>query len=538
MNAVVRPALVIGLGAMLALAMLAWPPQGASGQTDTEPWVTAAVQVTQNTTPTRAHTSAQLARNPVNGELVTIDSEVRHDLGCHVNISMDDGRRWFRGGDPHMDPWTQCSGKPINGPYATMEFDDEGVLYVAFYANAPEFADDEMQPLHVFLARSTDGGRTFETNFVHQAPEPVTENEGLHNNDRPMVEVDKSNPDNVYVGWMQRGAEGEPGGKTMLAASTDGGRTFGEPVDLSDERGGYQPRLAVTPDGVLHAIYPIGLDARPEDVGPFEVVRTLYHRRSEDQGQTWSERVEVEQGNSGFYGGRKWLLEADRNDGTLYAVWYGHPEEHFDPTEEPVDVFLRRSTDGGQTWSDRVQVNDPAPDDARINRYDPGIGIAPNGRVDIAWYDFRHSPYPERIPEEFSPPFNHDGFQDVYYSWSTDSGQTFSDDVRVTDRTINREIGLWSNNVHSHMSVGLASTDDAVFFAWQDTRNGNYNNEAEDTYFASAWHEGMPASAVGAAGDAGLAGWLLGLAGLVLGAGLAMVVAALVSRRSQASEPT
>ncbi|MDP9023595.1 MAG: glycoside hydrolase [Actinomycetota bacterium] len=527
--------IAVGVAGLLAGAGLIGGHPAVAGDAQTgdrsaSPAVTAAVQVTDNPRPSRAHSSPQLARNPTNGELVIVESEVRHDFACVVRISIDDGRSWFPGGDIHEDPWTQCSQKPINGPYATLTFDPDGVLYVAFYANDPAYADDEFLPLHIFLARSEDGGRTFETNFVFEAPEPVTENRGLHNNDRPMVAVDHSHPSNVYVAWMGRGGEDDDKPtKALVAASRDGGRTFGEPVDVSDERGAYQPRPAVDPDGTLHVIFPIGLGAVPEGTDPFQVARTVYHRRSTDGGQTWSEPVEVDAGNAGFFGGRKYVLAADQNDGTLYAAWYAHEDTHFDPAVEDVDIFLRSSTDGGQTWSDRVTINDDADEDRHINHYNPGISIAPNGRVDVAWYDFRNSPYPERFPDEFSPPFNHDGFQDVYYSYSTDGGQTWAPNMRITDRIINREIGVWSNNVHSHMSVGIASSDDGAYVAWQDSRNGDRDSQAEDVYFATARHE-RPAGAAGA----GAPNWVLfavGGAALVLGMGLAMLIAWAVTRR-------
>ncbi|HWB72694.1 MAG TPA: sialidase family protein, partial [Egibacteraceae bacterium] len=440
--------------------------------------------------------------------------------------SADDGRSWFRGGDPAMQPWTECSRKAINGPYATLAFDPGGVLYVAFYANDPRYAFEESQPLHIFLARSDDGGRTFRTSFVWRSPEPVTANEGLHNNDRPMLAVDQRNPDNVYVAWMQRGKQGEKP-KSVIAASQDGGTSFGAPIDLSDEMGGYQARPAVAPDGTVHAIFPAaGFDPDADD--PFATVRPIYHRASSDQGRTWTPQVEVDQGNAGFYANRKHVLAVDQNSGALYAVWYGNPEPLMNPLEDDVDVFLRSSRDGGRTWSDRVTVNDDA-DQHPVNHYDPGIAVAPNGRVDIAWYDFRNSPYPERFPEDFSAPFNHDGYQDVYYSWSDDGGRTFAPNVRVSDRIINREIGVWSNNVHSHMSVGIASTDDAVYFAWQDSRNGNEANQAEDIYMAAVRHAG-PATAAPGGVPARMA-LAAGGAGVALGMGIAMLIAWAVARR-------
>lgn len=523
------------LRALLFVMSVAAVPSSALAVTNNrEPVVTAAVQVTQNPTMVRAHSSPQLALNPTNQELVIVQSDVRGDLRCTSHISVDGGDSWFVGGDPMMSPYTECSQKAINGPYATLTFDRDGVLYIALMANSPEFATSARLPIHIFLARSEDGGRTFQTSFVHKAPEPVIEDEGLHNNDRPMIAVDQGDPSKVYVAWMQRG-KGQEKSKALVAASEDGGATFAPPVDLSDERGGYQPRLAVAPDGTLHAIYPIGTGGIPPGADQFQVVRHVYHRASRDQGKTWSDPVDVEQGNAGFYGGRKWLLVADQSSGALYAVWYGHPEPTFDARTEDVDIFLRASTDGGQTWSERRLVNDDA-DRELVNHYDPGISIAPNGRIDIAWYDFRNSPYPERFPATFAAPFNSGGYQDVYYTWSDDGGRTFHPNVRITDRIINREIGVWSNNIHSHMSVGIASVNDAVYFAWQDSRNGNYQNNAEDVYMAFARHAGpVPARASPTPRWALLA---VGGSSFVLGMGLALLLAWSAVRRPLVRERT
>ncbi|MEX2291862.1 MAG: sialidase family protein [Mycobacteriales bacterium] len=522
------PQRMVVMAAVVSLGVAGLAPAAAAPNDGAGPKVVAAVQVTTDTNPIRAHSSPQMAMNPTNGELVIVSSEVRTDFGCLVHLSTDGGRTWSQGGVPMLEPWTECSGKAINGPYATAAFDQAGVLYVAFYANDPKYAAAANLPIHIFLARSTDGGRTFETNFVYRAPEPVVENEGLHNNDRPMVAVDQQDSENVYVSWMGRGAKGQKGTKALVAASSDGGRTFQEPVDVTDERGGYQARPAVTPDGTLHVIYPIGLDARPEGVEAMEVVRTVYHRASKDNGATWSTPVEVDEGNAGFFGGRKYLLVADQEGGALHAVWSASEVPLFDPNEQDVDVFLRSSRDGGQTWEERVTVNDDADRDL-VNHYDPGIAIAPDGRIDIAWYDFRNSPYPERFPAAFSAPFNHDGYQDVYYTWSIDGGRSFAPNLRVTDRIINREIGVWSNNVHSHMNVAMASTNDATYFAWQDSRNGDETNQAEDIYMTSALHTEDVAG-----GEQGAPWWAVVAVGgstLLLGVGLALLGLSLSGRR-------
>lgn len=517
------------LAGVAAAILVLTVPGGAGAQL--VPVVGNAVQVTANPSPVRAHSSPQIAVNPTNGELVVVEADIRGDHRCDVHLSTNAGRTWFPGGDPMMEPYTECSRVVINGPYATLAFDPDGVLYVAFRASDPKWSNPHPPPTiprHVFLARSEDGGRSFETTMVYEGPNEAAEVAGdlpqEGHNERAMVAVDPADPSNVYVGWYQPGWGGvKP--RSYVAVSDDGGRTFGEPTDISDDRGGTQPRLAVGPDGTVHAALgasTFGLERPAEGEPPLP--RPLVYRQSTDRGATWTEPREIDPGTGA---NRKWLVAADPNSDAVYVTWYGNPDTDERGVGVDWNVFLRSSSDGGGTWSDPVIVNDQVASDEGIKRYDPGIGIAPDGRVDIAWYDFRNSPMPEGLDHN---EFNAGGAQDVYYAWSTDGGRTFSDDVRVTDRIIDRTVGVWSNNVHSHTNVGVASTGDGAFLAWQDSRNGDAETDAEDVYFASVGLDGDLPLAAARTGAAPL--WVVAVAGVALGMGAAMIAAWLLVRGS------
>src|SRR5688500_7742796 len=87
----------------LALVALGGPALGQDAEPG--PVVTAAVQVTQNLDPSRAHATPQLARNPKTGELVIAETEYRSTLACNVHISTDDGRSWAPGGSFMLAPY-------------------------------------------------------------------------------------------------------------------------------------------------------------------------------------------------------------------------------------------------------------------------------------------------------------------------------------------------------------------------------------------------------------------------------------------------
>ncbi len=518
------------VAAMSGLLLLTASPGFAQDSTQDPPHAqaTAPVQVTTNPDPSRAHAAPLIDVHPDTEELVILETEHRRRMDCSVHVSSDGGQRWFSGGEVMEEPYTDCGSDPMSTNNSWLTFGEDGVLYVVFTAHDPQFNDRGRGdlPRHVFLARSTDGGRTFDTSMLYEAPEEIDEDDGRNVNRRPRVEVDPSDPDNVYVSWQQRGS-GDEASKAMVMGSDDGGDSFSEPVVVSDERGAYQARIAVDPDGVVHAVLPT-LGQTPEDEDPLP--RAVDYRRSTDGGQSWSEPQELHAGHMGWGLGRKWELTADPDDGTLYAIWYGALDPELSEADTDRDVFMRVSHDGGDTWESPVQIND-SEDREWVEQYDPGIAVAPNGRVDVAWFDFRNSPYPERpVGEEAS---NFDGFQDVYYSNSTDQGETFMPNARITDRSINREVGVWSNNSHIHGHVGIASTEDTVYMTWQDTRNANYENQAEDVYFASYQvDDANPAAA--SLTVPGLPAWAAIAAALAAGMGIAMVLSWLLLRRTVA----
>ena len=504
---------------LLAAAMAAVsgaPPIGAADPAV----VTAAVQVTSNPAAVRGHSTPQIAVNPTNGELVVVESDPRSaSRTCNVHISVDDGRSWSPGGDMMQEPFTDCSFYAEYGAYATLEFGRDGTLYVAFVASEPLGRLRDETPRSVFLARSADGGRSFDTTTVFKAPDG---NPDVGLNKGPVLAVDPTNRDRVYVGWRQGVfTNAKMKLRTNVAATTDGGRTFGPPVDLSSERGGDYPGLGVDGDGTLHAVlwsrnYPPVPFSEPQPVQP------VYYRQSIDGGRTFSPPQEIFHGNA--RSPRPPRLAADPRSDAVYVVWYSHAEaENLRPGfQEDLEIFFRASLDGGKTWEERKVLNDDSRQGVKVNQFDPGVSVAPDGRVDVAWYDGRLNPRPAVLNANPSER----GLQDVYYTSSSDQGRTFSPNVRVNDRSFDRSIGVWSNNVDSHFNVGVASTKDSVYFAWQDSRNGSRETDAEDVYVASLKRSGSAVVSRSSASPA----WGLIVSGVAVGLGLAMVMAWAVAR--------
>lgn len=513
------------LGGSGLVAGLAVTPAGSAGS----PVVTGAVQVTNNPIPVRAHSSPVIARNPKNGQLAIVETNVRGSRACNVHLSFDDGRSWSTGGDMMVKPYSDCAMYGEYGPYAGVAFDKNGDLVVAFVAS--EFTDlvREEVPRHVFLARSTNGGSTFSTTMVFKAP---SGNEAKGHDKGATVAVDPVDPNYVYVGWRQGVSSSTTEKlKSNIAASSDGGKIFGPPVDVADERGGDYPEPVVGSDGTVHVIY-WGRFFPPPPSDPARPVRPINYVRSTDRGKTFTKPQVVDPGNQSTGDPRPPMVAADPKTATIYMVWWSNSDAMNAAAgfQGNLDIFFRRSTDNGKTWSDRKTLNDDTNRTPKANHFDPGISIAPNGRIDVAWLDGRLS----SVPPAGGTGTSEKGFQDVYYTSSTNQGETWAPNMRVTDRSIDRSIGVWSNSsIGSHHNVGVASTDSKVFMTWQDSRNGNSLTGAEDVYFSSIALEGTVGEPVK---DEGAPRVLVVGTAFALGLGVAIILALLVVRRSAAAE--
>lgn len=404
--------------------------------------------------PVRAHEVPALAVNPRDPRhIVEVDQEYRYEE-CEYHVTFDGGKTWKGGqftGPEQYKPlcaWADSGGYPrMNG---TVAFGSKNNVYTTF-SSRTAFGDDS-----VLVAKSVDGGRTF-------APAVIAIPSGGGSVwTRPELVVDPDPAgDKIYlVAWelIPVVEGGCCGGDIVASTSTDGGETFSAPVNVNSltEVAREQSQPVVAADGSIHVAY----QARPG---------ILMFASSTDQGDTWTRR------NLGTENGLfQPKLAIDKKSGAMYIAFQASKVGDN-------DAWLRSSTDGGETWSDAVRVNDDAEGNL-VHQGVPYVSVGPGGRVDVTWYDRRHF-YPGAVSS------GHFGanvtLEDIYYANSTDEGKTFSVNRRVTDRTNNRDVGV-RNEVGLYWgapSVPLGK--DKVMVAWSDSRFGNADTDTQDILTAT-----------------------------------------------------
>ena len=126
-----------------------------------------------------------------------------------------------------------------------------------------------------------------------------------------------------------------------------------------------------------------------------------------------------------------------------------------------LDIFLQRSTDGGNTWSDPLRVNDD-PLGNGADQMQPSMAISPSGAIGVMFYDRRDDP--DNL------------LMNTYIALSTDGGNTFLNQQITTQQT-NPLVGRLYNGMAVADYCGITATPTAFMPVWSDGRtNDGYLN--------------------------------------------------------------
>ena len=456
-----------------------------------------------------AMNSPALAVDPTNRRFVVLaHRQDAPEFGCGLQVSGDGGLGFVPANPvPALpDGAERCYAPEV-------AFDRSGTLYFLFIG----LHGQGNNPMGVFLTSSTDNGRTFAPPRQLLGP----------SNYQVRMAIDRSTGDRgrMHLVWLHAANDDLLGGlppednPVLASHSDDGGKTFTAPVRVSDPARprSLAPALALGPDHRVHVTYyDLRDDVRdyqglegPAWDGEWSVVATT----SLDGGRTFGPSVAVD--DRVAPPGRVMLIYtmapptvAADEDGNLFTAWWdsrgGNP-----------DIYLSRSTDRGQTWSEPLRVND----DPAGDQYLPRVAVAPGGRVDVLYLDRRNDPANNR--------------NDVYYAYSTDGGRHFGPSAKVTTATSDTRVGqryqtpAAAGLFEFGNRIGLVSTRAGALGAWPDTRNSAIGGADQAVFTARITFPGTAEDTEGG-------GFPWAVAGGVA-AGAAMIAAAVVQVRRRRS---
>jgi hypothetical protein len=132
------------------------------------------------------------------------------------------------------------------------------------------------------------------------------------------------------------------------------------------------------------------------------------------------------------------------------------------------DVMFSRSTNGGQSFSVPVRIND---DPVNHNKWHwfGTLSVAPNGRIDSVWLDTRNAA-------------NNTDSQ-LFYSFSTDGGVTWSANVAVSDSFNPFEGYPVQNKIGDYITIVSDNIGGNVAYAATFNFNANRGQHEEDVYY-------------------------------------------------------
>ena len=276
----------------------------------------------------------------------------------------------------------------------------------------------------------------------------------------------------VYVTWTKFSAQG---GQSSIWISHCGGDTPGEPCTEDEFSRGHVLNKPVA-GGLVQESFPTVAPNGDVYVAFLQFQggfgSTLPHSgvwvaKSTDGGETFSQQrvAAIRQipspippagnaandGTNSFRTGTVPTIGVT-SDGTVHLAWG-------DWTGTDAEVRYVRSTNGGQTWSPAIRMNDTSTG----HQFFPSL--ATDGQnVHVAWYDSRLDTPAGGVVDDL----------DVFYNRSTNAGASFAADARITDRSFDpNQVSRFPVFCAAFIGdyIDIDAIDGQVAVIWNDNRN-------------------------------------------------------------------
>lgn len=325
-----------------------------------------------------------------------------------------------------------------------MAFDRNGNLYYAGLS-LNITSSDFIPNTGLFVAKFTNDGSTYSDTTIISA--------GIFP-DKPWIAVDTTgglNDGNVYVAYDANLTATHHFG-TLFVRSLDGGKTWSTPFYVPADESGELPGVTVDPSGNIY----VSTDAFDPVTGNprgFIQVSKLINGGSVLVGTIFAQPVALIPSplpGGSFRAFTIPQITADTNG--VYLLWD-------DFRTGNANVLFTKSTDGGNSWTPPLRVNDATAG----QHFFPTI-TSSGGIISVAWYDSRLNTGTTMTS------------LDVFYAQSTDGGNSFSPNVRVTSTSFNPNIVLRTDPPCTFCAflgdyISIAASPTTVYPIWTDNIN-------------------------------------------------------------------
>ncbi|UCE36709.1 MAG: hypothetical protein JSW00_14510 [Thermoplasmata archaeon] len=157
----------------------------------------------------------------------------------------------------------------------------------------------------------------------------------------------------------------------------------------------------------------------------------IYYKRSTDGGNTWSDDMRLSNADNNISGTPNIVCEGD----IVHVVW-GDARDSVGTMYYGYGgaIYYKKSVDNGNNWTNDTRISD-----TKVKAFVPSIAISGN-YVYVAWNDKR-----DYVNDE------------IYFKRSIDQGETWENDTRLT----------FSENITSYIP-DIAAMNESVYITWEE----------------------------------------------------------------------
>ena len=235
-------------------------------------------------------------------------------------------------------------------------------------------------------------------------------------------------------------------------ASEDDGDTWGPPTciphayTVREEEHEVRPRLAIDSRGLLHVVWMLDDYSSLSRLGYSG--RAVYYARSTDGGQSWSDMIAVDEGDSRdeTYEGSQpeWGNVVVDNEDRIHIVWIG---------TTGMWRYHKWSGDGGMTWTS-PQVAIPS---GGYNKWQ-GITVDRDGTLHLVWPSLQGLEYTKWDGKGWAPPVLFEGTKGAHHA---QAGVALGNELHAVWQNHGGNLKTWSRGqiMHAMMLTGAQSDE-------------------------------------------------------------------------------